>query len=42
MKLLVLIAAMVIVIVWDFAQNGGAFSQAIIGQIIHLARSNGF
>lgn len=42
MRLLVLIAALVIVIVWDFAQNGGGLTNAVIGQIIHLARSSGF
>lgn len=40
--MLVLIAALVIVIVWDFAQNGGDMTNAVIGQIIRLARSSGF
>ena len=42
MKMLVVIAALVIVIVWDFAQNNGQWTHAVIGEIIRLARSFGF
>jgi len=42
MKMLVVIAALVIVIVWDFAQNNGQMTNAIIGEVIQLARSLGF
>jgi hypothetical protein len=42
MKILVLIAALVIVIVWDFAQNNGQMTNMVIGEIISLARSFGF
>jgi hypothetical protein len=42
MKMLVLIAALVIVIVWDFAQNGGDLTNTVIGHVIQLARSSGF
>lgn len=42
MRLLVLIAVLVIVIVWDFAQNGGGLTNAVIEWFIHMARSAGF
>ncbi|GAB4354662.1 MAG: hypothetical protein Kow0026_13410 [Oricola sp.] len=42
MRMLLVIAALVIVIVWDFAQNGGDLTNAIIRHIIQFARSAGF
>jgi len=40
--MLIAIAVLVIVMVWDFAQNGGGMTNALIGRIIQLANSYGF
>jgi hypothetical protein len=42
MKTLVVLAGLVIFVVWDFAQNNGHATNAVIGEIIGLARSFGF
>ena len=42
MRTLAVLAGLVIVIVWDFAQNNGQFTNAVIGEMISLARSFGF
>jgi hypothetical protein len=42
MKTLVVLAALLIFVVWDFAQNNGYATDGVIREIIGLARSFGF
>ena len=42
MKTLGAIAAFVVLIVWDFAQNNGNMTHSVIAYVVSLIRSFGF